>query len=507
MTNSQRVIINTIAQYTRTIINVCLSLYSTRLILSALGQSDYGIYSVVAGVVAMLSFVTNALVITTQRYLSFHHGKNDLNQVRNVFGNSWLLHLFIGIVVVAILIALGPWITQNFLNIEETRRGVALIVYFAAVLMLFLSFITAPIRALFVARENIVYTSFIDVLDGVLKLLIAIALSKIAYDHLITYSSLLTCISIFNLLAFSIYAAVKFPEFHLPKLRELDRTYIKGLSNFAGWTIYSAGCVIARNQGISVVLNLFYGTIVNSAYGIAMQVSGAVQFVSTSIVSAMNPQIMKAEGAGERDRMVRLCEYESKYAFLLLAIVAIPLIAEMESILHVWLGEVPPHAVMFCRFILVAALCDQISIGLTSANQAIGKIRTYNIIFYTLKLVVIILGWICLYNNLPISSIMWCYVIIELVTSLLRLPLMKWIADIDMWHFCKRVFARIILPCIVIVMVCHASTLYLSTSWRVFATLLLSVVAGGAAIWLTALEKEEKSYIKLMIGKVIKIHG
>ena len=507
MTNSQRVIINTIAQYTRTIINVCLSLYSTRLILSALGQSDYGVYSVVAGVVAMLSFVTNALVITTQRYLSFHHGKNDLNQVRNVFGNSWLLHLFIGIVVVAILIALGPWITQNFLNIEETRRGVALIVYFAAVLMLFLSFITAPIRALFVARENIVYTSFIDVLDGVLKLLIAIALSKIAYDHLITYSGLLTCISIFNLLAFSIYAAVKFPEFHLPKPRELDRTYIKGLSNFAGWTIYSAGCVIARNQGISVVLNLFYGTIVNSAYGIAMQVSGAVQFVSTSIVSAMNPQIMKAEGAGERDRMVRLCEYESKYAFLLLAIVAIPLIAEMESILHVWLGEVPPHAVMFCRFILAAALCDQISIGLTSANQAIGKIRTYNIIFYTLKLVVIILGWICLYNNLPISSIMWCYVIIELVTSLLRLPLMKWIADIDMWHFCKRVFARIILPCIVIVMVCHASTLYLSISWRVFATLLLSVVAGGAAIWLTALEKEEKSYIKLMIGKVIKIHG
>ena len=507
MTNSQRIIVNTMAQYTRTIINVCLSLYSTRLILAALGQSDYGIYSVVAGVVAMLSFVTNALVITTQRYLSFHHGRKDITQVRLVFGNSWLLHLFMGLLLVAILCSLGPWITQDFLNIDDTRRGAALFVYFAAVAMLFLSFINAPVRALFVARENIVYTSIIDVLDGVLKLIIAILLSKITYDHLLVYASLLTCISIFNILALSTYAALKFPEFHLPKISELSKKYIQGLSNFAGWTIYSAGCIIARNQGISIVLNLFYGTIVNSAYGIAQHVSGAVQFVSTSIVSAMNPQIMKAEGAGERNKMLRLCEYESKYAFLLLSLVAIPLIAEMETILQLWLGNVPEHAVMFCRFILIAALCDQISIGLTSANQAIGKIRNYNIVFYTLKLAVIILGWICLHYNLPIASIMWCYVGVEFVTSLLRLPLMKYIADIDIWHFCKRVFSRIITPCIVVTAACYLSTSYLCMSWRIIATFLLSALVGGTSIWITALENEEKSYIKLMIGKVIKIHG
>jgi Na+-driven multidrug efflux pump len=135
-----------------------MSLYSTRLILSALGQSDFGIFSVVGGVVAMLSFVTNALVITTQRYLSYYHGKRDMQQVSAVFGNSWLLHLLLGIVLVGILCGLGPLITQDFLNIEATRRGAALLVYFAAVAMLFLSFITAPVRALFIARENIIYT-------------------------------------------------------------------------------------------------------------------------------------------------------------------------------------------------------------------------------------------------------------------------------------------------------------------------------------------------------------
>ena len=504
MTNSQRIIVNTIAQYTRTIINVCLSLYSTRLILSALGQNDFGIYSVVAGVVAMLSFVTNALVITTQRYLSFHHGKNDLNQIHKVFGNSWLLHFFIGIAVVAFLVSLGPWITQNFLNLEETRRGVALIVYFAAVLMLFFTFITAPIRALFVARENIVYTSFIDVMDGILKLLIAILLSKITYDHLIAYSSLLTCISVFNLLAFAIYAAFQFPEFHLPRLRELDKTYIKGLRNFAGWTIYSTGCIIARNQGISVVLNLFYGTIVNSAYGIAMQVSGAVQFVSTSIVNAMNPQIMKAEGAGQREKMVRLCEYESKYAFLLLAMVVIPLIAEMEVILTFWLGDVPEHAVMFCRFILIAALCDQISIGWTSANQAIGKIRTYNIIFYTLKLLVIVIAWWSLKQGLPIVSVMWEYVSIEFIGSFVRLPLMKQIANIPIIPFFKNVFLHIVGPLVTMVVICYISITYIEIPYRLIITFSISLVAGALAILGLALSKEEKQYIRSIIKQLRK---
>ena len=504
MTNSQRIIVNTIAQYTRTIINVCLSLYSTRLILSALGQNDFGIYSVVAGVVAMLSFVTNALVITTQRYLSFHHGKNDLNQVRKVFGNSWLLHLFIGLLITIILGTIGPWITQNFLNIEEVRRGAALVVYFAAVVMVLLTFITAPIRALFIARENIVYTSFIDVLDGVLKLLIAILLSKVTHDHLISYSVLLTCISIFNLLAFAIYAAIKFPEFHLPKLRELDKQYIKGLSDFAGWTIYSTGCIIARNQGISVVLNLFYGTIVNSAYGIAMQVSGAVQFVSTSIINAMNPQIMKAEGAGQRERMVRLCEYESKYAFLLLAMLVIPLIAEMEVILTFWLGDVPEHAVMFCRFILIAALCDQISIGWTSANQAIGKIRTYNIIFYTLKLLVIVIAWWSLKQGLPIVSVMWGYVSIELIGSFVRLPLMKHTANIPIIPFFKNVFLHIVGPLVTMVVICYISITYIETPYRLIITFSISLVAGALAILGLALSKEEKQYIKSIIKQLRK---
>ena len=504
MTPSQRIIVNTIAQYTRTIVNVCFSLYSTRLILSALGQEDFGIYSVVAGVVAMLSFVTNALVITTQRYLSFHHGKNDINQVRLVFANSWMLHILLGITLVTILSAIGPWITQHFLNISTARQSAALIVYFASVTMLFLTFITAPVRALFIARENIVYTSVIDVLDGVLKLIIAIALAHIASDHLTTYAVLLTGISLFNLTALSIFAKCRFPEFHLPRWKEFNRGYISSLSNFAGWTVYSAGCVIARNQGIAIVLNIVYGTIINSAYGIAQQVSGAVQFVSTSILQAMNPQIMKAEGAGERNKMIKLCQLESKYAFLLLALVAIPLVAEMPQILSLWLKEVPEHASMFCRLILVAALCDQISVGLTSANQAIGRIRNYNIIFYTTKLLVIVIGYICIKQALPIASIMYCYVGIELLTSLLRLTLMKRIAQISIRQFVKAVFLPITIPTLTMTATALLMITYIQSPMRLIFTAIATTTVGIISIYFTALNNNEKTYIQQLITKILR---
>jgi O-antigen/teichoic acid export membrane protein len=250
-----------------------------------------------------------------------------------------------------------------------------------------------------------------------------------------------------------------------------------------------------------VVLNIFYGTIVNSAYGIAQQVLGAVQFISTSILNAMNPQIMKAEGSGDRSRMVRLCEYESKYAFLLLSLVAIPLIAEMDTVLHFWLGKVPEHAVMFCRCILAASWCDQISVGLTTANQAVGKIRTYNLIFYTFKLLVVILAWGCIKAGLPLVSVMWCYIGVELFTSLLRLPLMKRIAHIAILPFCKNVFMRIIIPLISMCGICAIIKENIDSPYRVFLTISSSLLIGFVTIWVTSLTPIEKEFAKSFLGR------
>lgn len=495
MTNSQRIIVNTAAQYTRTIINVCLSLYSTRLILTALGQSDYGIYSVVAGVVAMLSFITNALVTTTQRYLSFHHGAGDKDKIRLVFGNSVLLHILIGVALTIILCAIGPWVINHLLNIAQERLEAALIVYFATVVMLLLTFLTAPVRALFIARENIVYISIIDVLDGVLKLCLAIWLSHITYDRLITYTGFMTSIQLFNLFAFIIYAAWKFEECHWPSLREWNKQYIRELSGFAGWTIYSTGCIIARTQGVAILLNRFLGTTINAAYGIALQVTGAIQFVSASILNAINPQIMKAEGCGDRQRMIMLAEYASKYAFLLLSMVAIPLIAEMDTILHLWLGDVPEYATMFCRFILITALCDQTTIGLGCANQAIGQIKTYSLVINTIKVLTLPAAWICLRLGLPIISVMWCYLTFEIICAIGRLPFLRITADISIRHFCKNVFGRTLCPIVAMIITSYCMQQFVSINYRFLLNTIVTIAVGVICIWLTSIDKNEKKKI------------
>ncbi len=504
MTSSQRIIVNTTAQYTRTIINVCLSLYSTRLILAALGQTDYGIYSVVAGVVAMLSFVTNALVTTTQRYLSYNHGKGDLDIVYHIFGNSVLLHLLIAIGLFVVLGAIYHPIIYSFLHIEPERLNAAIWVYFATIVMLCLSFTTAPFRALFIARENIVYISIIDVIDGILRLIIAIFLTHVTHwDKLITYAGLLVGISLFNMLAFAIYALLRFEECHIPRIHEWDKEHIKNLSSFAGWTIYSTGCIIGRTQGVAVLINRFFGSAMNAAYGIALQVNGATYFLSQAILNAMNPQITKAEGAGNRPRMINLAETASKYAYLLLSMIAIPLIAEMPSVLSFWLGDVPEGSVMFCRFALIASMIDQLTIGLGIANQAIGQIRNYSLTVNSIKILTLPAVWICLHLGLPIETVMYCFVGFETACMIIRLPFLKITAGISIRHFAKEVFVPLLIPTITIVVVCYAMIHYCDFKYRFVVTIITSVIAYLVAIGIFGLSSDEKRILHNIIDNKI----
>lgn len=497
MTSQQRIVVNTAAQYIRTLINVCLALYSTRLILAALGQTDYGIYSLVAGVVAMLSFMTGALVSTTQRYLSFYHGKQDKAQIYSIFGNSLLLHLLMGGGLFVLLVVVAHPVIYSALNIEPARENAAMAVYLSAVVMLLLTFLTAPFRALFIARENIVYISVVDVLDGILKLLIAIFLTYItSIDKLVIYSLLLISISLFNLLAFAVFALKKFDECHLPRLREWNRQHIRNLSGFAGWTIYQTGCIMARTQGLAIILNRIFGSAINAAYGIAQQVCGAVFFVAQSVLNAMTPQLIKAEGAGQRDKMLTLAASASKYATLLMAMVVIPLVAEMPTILTLWLQQVPEHAVMFCRLVLIAAVCDQLTIGLGVANQAIGQIRNYSLVVNSIKVLTLPAAWLCLHMGLPVRTVMWCYVAFELLCAMVRLPFLKITGGLHIGRFLLHVFVRSLCPIGVMTLVSIAMVRYVDMPWRFVVTLALSSLAGLAAIWLTALTHSEKEILK-----------
>lgn len=446
MRNSTRLLVNTAAQYIRTIINIVLSLYSTRIILQALGIGDYGIYTLIAGVVSMLAFMTNAMVTTTQRFLSYHQTKSTLETQQEIFGNSLLMHLIFSILVLILLEAVGLFLFNGFLNIIPERIPAAKIVYQCAIAMILCSFITAPYKALLISHENLVYISIVDVLDGILKVVVAFLLLAIDSDKLILYGYLMISIYILNLVAFMVYDIRNYKECVIPKLRNFNKEYLKAMSSFVGWQIYSTGCVIGRTQGTAIILNKFFGTVINAAFGIALQVSGAVNFISSALVTAINPQIVKAEGSGNRKKMFELAEVASKFSFLLLAMVIIPISFILPDILKIWLDKFPEGSVLFCKVILYTALIDQITYGLISANQAIGNIGPYALTINTIKILTVPCLWILLMLGIDLKIAIWSYAVIELICALSRLPFLRHSGGLNIEHFINNVFVKIIFP-------------------------------------------------------------
>lgn len=504
MNNAERVIVNTSAQYIRTIINLCLSLYSTRLILIALGVGDYGIYVLVAGTISLLSFVVNALVVTTQRYMSFYKGKNEFEKLKEVFCNSMFIHLTMGVVVALIIEIIGMFLFDSFFNITLDRTSAAKFVFHCVTLMFLLSFLTAPFRALLISHENIVYISFIDVLDGFLKLFIALVIASAQIERLKLYAGLLCVIQVFNFFALSIYDGIKYKECVFPRFRLFSVRYIKEIFTFASWTIYSVGCIVGRTQGVSLILNKFFSVAVNAAYGVALQVNGALSFLSQSVMNAMNPQIVKAEGAGDRNRMLRLAEIESKFCFLLISMIVIPCIFEMPAILELWLSEVPEHTVMFCRFIVLSSMIDQLTIGLGTANQAIGKIREYSLAVNTVKVISLLPIVVVLFVKKNLIFVMSIYALFELLCAILRLVFLKKTAGLSIIGYVRKVFLLEVVPVLSAVFVSIFSVTYFNFKFRFLLTILLSICAVALFTFMFGLYYDEKGFVRKIFHRVVK---
>ncbi|MCR5130483.1 MAG: hypothetical protein K6C10_03350 [Prevotella sp.] len=505
MEPAKRIIVNTAVQYFKAVITTLIALYSTRLVLDALNITDYGIYSLIAGVVAMLGFITNALVITTQRHLSFYKGQNSTEFLRKFFANSLFIHIVFGLLIVIILLAIKGWLFSEMLNIEPSRVETAEKVYVISVFMLLATVLMSPFKALLIAHENIIFIVTIEILDSLIKLGLAIMLAYVTFDKLLVYAWMMAFIVFLNLLVFSSYSLVKFPEcVILIRKRDLDIQHLKEVTGFASWTTYGMACVAARNQGTGVVLNHFWGTAINAAYGIAFQINAAISFLVTSILNAMNPQLMQAEGSGNREKMLSMAAMQSKYTTAILAVVIIPLIAEMPMILDLWLKEVPENTTLFCRFILLGFLFDQITLGLSSANQAIGNIRNFTLITYTPKLLYMIVIWFLIKQGWSVKSVMILWVIVELSVALIRIPYLHHKAGLDMLSYCKQVILPIIALTCAIVLTCWLCLHMQASLLRVLLTLTCSFIVGTLVGWLFVFNSHEKAFITKMIKELKK---
>lgn len=502
MTPANRVLLNTIILYARMLLTVGIALYATRITLKALGSVDYGIFNLIAGIILMLSFVNATMATSTQRFLSFYRGKDDLPMQKKVFQNSLWLHLAIGIGLCLLLEIAGLFLFDGLLNIPGDRVEAARFVYHFMVVAVFFNVLSAPFNGTLIAHENMLWVAIVGILEVLMRLAIALILLTSAQDKLILFGSLSSLIAFATLVLFAIYCYLKYPECGRISTKGIDRGMMKELTGFAGWNVFGTLCFLGRTQGLALLLNLFFGAIVNAAYALANQVASQLNFFSATLLRALNPQIMKSEGGGDRERMLRLSMMASKFGFFLLAMFAVPCIFEMEEILSVWLDDVPPYTVVFCQYILIATLANQLTIGVQSAVQAIGEIKLYQLVVGGLLLLNLPFAYLILKFSYPPNYVLASYVIMELIACGARLIFLRKLGGLSIRVYVKRVFLREAIPLISSIFVAYLVSRLPDVPFR----FLLTAVSSGLVFVFTAyvfgLCQDEKILVQDAFAKI-----
>ena len=423
------------------ILLLCVSLYTSRVILAALGFEDYGIYNVVGGIVTMFSFINMALANSTSRFITYALGKGDLANSRQTFNASLIVHVIIAIVIVLLSETIGLWFLYNKMVIPESRITAAFWVFQFSIVSCVASILYSPFNATIIAHEKMSAFAFISILDAVLKLAIAFLISITHFDRLVFYAFLFLCISLLDILIYLYYCRKHFPEVRLLKLH--DTRVLKEIMGFAAWSMIGNLAYVGYTQGLNVLLNIFFGPVVNAARGVATQLQSAVMGFVTNFQMAVNPQITKSYAQEDFSRLHTLIYASSKFSFFLLYCIILPLSIESKTILSIWLIDVPDYAVQFTVLTLFARLIDTLSNPIGIANNATGTIKTYQIFEGGSLLLIVPIAYLVLKMGGNPTSVFWVQLIIMYAVQILRLFLVCSKINMPKKEYCTKVLSRI----------------------------------------------------------------
>jgi len=500
--NSERVIINSIVLYVKILACIVLSLWTVPIVLHGLGASDYGLYSLVAGVIAMLAFFKTAMSSSTQRYLSVARGKGDVHEMNAIFNSAIMLHLLFGILLVIVLEALTPFLFGHFLNILPERIFAGKIIYQTLLVSMFLTIISVPLDAELNAYENMPVFAIIEIFDYVFRLFLAFSLQYVEWDKLIWYGIGMACIPLFNLSAKYIYTHYKYKELHVRREFLWNPPLLKKMFSFIGWNTFGALAIVGRNQGLAIILNLFFGTVMNAAYGIANQINSVMGYFSQTLRKSLHPQLMQSEGKGDHERMLRLVFTSSKFCVLVMGLIAIPLIVELPLVLKIWLKNVPEYALEFTKWILVTSMVYQTSAGLMAGILSVGKVKVYQIVISILMLINLPLAYILLKVGFEPYWIIVGMLTCEVMCLVARLIFSKKLIGLNVKQFCGQVILPLLIIMVVNWLVLTGITQLMETSFvRVILNSVLSVLIVGGLSWIILLNTMEKNAILQFINK------
>ena len=463
--------------------------------MNTLGVEDYGIYNVVGGVVAMFGFINGSMSSATQRYITFALGKEDKNRLQKVFSTTLQIHTLIAGIIVLLGETIGLWFLYNIIQIPADRMDAAFWILQCSIMSTVIMIISVPYNADIIAHEKISAFAYISILEVILKLAIVYMLVVFPFDKLILFAFFMLAVQLLIRFCYSIYCNRHFEE---TKYKHVcDKDLFKEMIEFAGWSMFGNLSAILYGQGLNILLNVFFGPVVNAARAVALQVQNAIQGFVGNFQMAINPQITKTYARGDMSDMHKLMFRSARFSFFLLFFLSLPVLFETNFILTIWLKTVPENTVTFLRIIICTSLIYSLANPLIIANQATGKVKKYQAVCGTILLLILPISYVCLLLGCPAYTVFIVHFIIESVTQVARMIMLRPLIGIRLRDYFQHIYAKVLL--VVAVSVFLPSLAYFNMEDNILRFLsvgTLCVISVSASAYILGLSSNERALVK-----------
>jgi O-antigen/teichoic acid export membrane protein len=504
--NNKRIAKNTAMLYFRMLLTMAISLYTSRIVLNTLGVEDFGIYNVVGGFVTMFGFLNSAMASATQRFLAFEIGRNDKIQLHNVFSMSLNIHFLIALIILVLAETVGLWFVNTQLTIPAERMVAARWVYQFSILTLMVNMVSVPYNAMIIAHERMNVFAWVSIAEVSLKLLIVFMLQWFGFDKLKFYAVLMFGVALLIRFIYGMYCNINFKHFKF--IFFWNRRLFRKMLSFSGWNLMVDLGYTLNGQGINILLNIFFGPVVNAARGIAYQVIGLLNSFLRNFQMAINPQIIKLFATNKYENLERLIYQGTKYSFFLLFVLSFPVLLETESLLKIWLKTVPEYSVIFTQLIIINILIESLTGLLTTAAQATGNIKKYQGITGAIMIFIVPASYIFFKLNFPPETAFWIGIFFSLLIFIARIVIIKKLLNINLYYYFLEVIYKIIIVVLISLAIPFIGKVFIAElNFKFIIICLIAFFWTIVAIYVTGLESDERKIILHYLRKYFLIHN
>jgi O-antigen/teichoic acid export membrane protein len=503
--SSQRIVFNTGVSYARSVLSIGLGLFSSRWVLNALGQTDFGLFSIVGSIIIFITFLSGVMAGSASRHYAYYIGRGDFAEVNRWFNSVFCIHFILATVLVLIGWPVGDYIISHVLTIPTDRIPGCLWVFRVSLISAFVSMFSIPFVAMFVAEQRIAEVAVWGMFYSILLFMLAWNLTSIHGDRLLLYTAGMVAIIVFVQIGQVVQAMFVFDECKIKYRDWFNGQRFRKLLSFASWNLIGSFGVILRNQGSAILLNLHFGPLVNAAYGIANQVSMQTDQLAAAMFGAFSPEIIASEGRGDRARMLSLAEQSSKYGTLLVMLFAIPLIVEMDYVLKLWLVNPPQYTELFCQLMLATFIIDRLSAGYMLAVNAHGRIASYQATLGTCLILTLPMAWLFIKLGAQPTSVGAAFIITMVSVSVGRVLWVRRLLGVPI----RRWIFGVVLPCVAVAiattLVVMVPVILLQPSLsRTGLTTMTGVMTNVLTTWLFVFNERERGFFVKNMERLVE---